>query len=106
MVFYRCNNSAFAEERVKNMKKTQKINTKTAEMLLPKAYRPLSSWAYFGLSVLYLIPIIGWIFLLAHAIDSKNRHGRAFARSWFCGLLFFSVVAVVAIGAAFALNLI
>ena len=88
------------------MKKNTKIDTKAAEMLLPKAYRPLSAWNYFGLSVLYAIPVIGWIFLLAHAIDGKNRHGRTFARSWFCGLLFYAVVGAIAIGTAFALKLI
>ena len=84
------------------MKKKQKINLKTAEALLPKAYRPLSSWGYFGLALLYAIPVIGWIFLLAHAIDGKNRHGRSFARSYFCGLLILLIGAAVAFGAAIA----
>ena len=88
------------------MKKTKKINAKTAEALLPKAYRPLSSWAYFGLALLYAIPVIGWIFLLAHAIDGKNRHGRSFARSYFCGLLVFVIAAAIALGVVFALGVI
>ena len=86
--------------------KIKKMDKKAPEMLLPKAYRPLSTWDYLGLTILYLIPVIGWIFLLAHAIDGKNRHGRTYARSWFCGLLFFAVVAAIGIAAAFALNLI
>ena len=85
-------------------KKAQKIDKKAPEMLLPKAYRPLSTWSYLGLTILYLIPVIGWIFLLAHAIDGKNRHGRTYARSWFCGLLTFSVIAAIGIAVAFALN--
>ena len=97
MVFYRCNISAFVEERVKNMKKTKKINTKTTDMLLPKAYRPLSAWDYFLRAVLYAIPVIGWIFLLVHAIADKSRHGRSFARSYFCALLVGAVAAVVAL---------
>ena len=96
MVFYRCNISAFVEERVKNMKKTKKINTKTTDMLLPKAYRPLSAWDYFLRAVLYAIPVIGWIFLLVHAINGKNRHGRSFARSYFCALLVAVVIGLVA----------
>ena len=60
--------------------KKNKINTKNTDMLLPKAYRPLSPWNYFWRSVLYSIPVIGWIFLLAHAIAGKSRHGRSFAR--------------------------
>ena len=96
MVFYKCNISAFVEERVKNMKKTKKINTKTTDMLLPKAYRPLSAWDYFLRAVLYAIPVIGWIFLLVHAINGKNRHGRSFARSYFCALLVAVVIGLVA----------
>ena len=84
------------------MKKTQKINAKTAEALLPKAYRPLSGWNYFWRVVLYAIPVIGWIFLLAHAIDGKNRHGRSFARSYFCALLTLAIVALVGFGVAVA----
>ena len=79
------------------MKKTKKIDKKNTDMLLPKAYRPLSPWNYFGRSILYSIPVIGWIFLLVHAIADKSRHGRSFARSYFCALLVGAVVAVVAL---------
>lgn len=78
------------------MKKTKKINKKATDQLLPKAYRPLSPWSYFWRSVLYSIPVLGWLFLLVHAIASKSRHGRSFARSYFCGLLFVVIVAVIA----------
>ena len=81
-----------------------KINTKASDMLLPKAYRPLSPWNYFWRSVLYAIPVIGWIFLLVHAIAGKSRHGRSFARSYFCALLLAAIVAAIA-AAGFALGL-
>ena len=32
---------------------------------LPEAYRPLSPWTYFGLGILYSLPLVGWIFLLS-----------------------------------------
>ena len=96
-----------ADKKAKKIeKKTQKMNRKASDMLLPKAYRPLSTKAYLGLTILYIIPVIGWIFMLAHAIDAKNRHTRTYARSWFCGLFTFIVVAVIAIIIAFSLNLI
>ena len=79
------------------MKKTKKIDKKNTDLLLPKAYRPLSPWNYFGRSILYSIPVIGWIFLLVHAIADKSRHGRSFARSYFCALLVGAVAAVVAL---------
>ena len=39
---------------------------------IPEAYRPLSAWTYFGLEILYALPIAGWIFLICHAIGSRN----------------------------------
>ena len=39
---------------------------------LPEAYRPLSPWSYFGLGILYSLPLVGWIFLIVHAIGSAN----------------------------------
>ena len=80
------------------MKKNNDI--KATDKLLPKAYRPLSSWCYFGRTVLYLIPIIGQIFLFAHAIDDKNCTGRNFARSFFCTLL----VAAIGVAAYIVVN--
>lgn len=88
------------------MKKNKriKINTKTTDMLLPKAYRPLSPWNYFWRSVLYSIPVIGWIFLLAHAIAGKSRHGRSYARSYFCALLVGVIAGIIAAAVAFAMG--
>ena len=89
------------------MKKTKQTKTgsikeiyKKNEGLLAKEYRPLSAWNYFGRGVLYAIPVIGWIFLLVHAISCKNRHGRSFARSYFCALLVIIIVGAI----VFALN--
>ena len=61
--------------------------------------RPLSPWAYFGLEILYTIPIIGFIFLLIHAISAPNINKRNFARSYFCILVIVAIV--VGIGFAF-----
>ena len=51
---------------------------------LPEAYRPLSPWSYFGLGILYALPLLGWIFLIVHAIGSANINRRNYARSYFC----------------------
>lgn len=51
---------------------------------LPEAYRPLSPWSYFGLGLLYTLPLLGWIFLIVHAIGSANINRRNYARSYFC----------------------
>ena len=86
------------------MKKNKK-NINTSEQLLPKSYRPLSAWSYFWRTVLYSIPGIGFIFLLIHALASKSRHGKSYARSYFCGLFLAIMVGVVAAVAAFALGM-
>ena len=51
---------------------------------LPAACRPLSPWSYFGLGILYALPLLGWIFLIVHAIGSANINRRNYARSYFC----------------------
>lgn len=45
--------------------------------------KPLSPWKYFGLEILYSIPIIGFIFLIVHSF-SDNINRRNFARSYWC----------------------
>lgn len=62
---------------------------------LPPELRPLSPWTYFGLEILYLIPVIGVIFLLCHAIGSSNVNKRNFACRHFCGLLLVLLVVLV-----------
>lgn len=73
----------------------KRVNYKATDMLLPKAYRPLSGWNYFWRSVLYSIPVIGWLFLLIHVFACKNRHGRSYARFHLL-VAIFSAVAYVA----------
>ena len=51
---------------------------------LPEAYRPLSPWTYFGLGILYSLPLVGWIFLIVHAVGRQNLNRRNYARSYFC----------------------
>ena len=53
---------------------------------------PLSPWAYFGLSILYSIPIIGFIIVLANAIGAENVNIRNYARSYFCWLAIAGII--------------
>lgn len=50
-------------------------------------FEPLSPWAYFGLSLLYSIPVIGFIFLIIFSIEADNINVRSYSRSFFCSLL-------------------
>lgn len=54
---------------------------------IPSEYRVLSPWAYFGYSILFAIPLIGFILAIVFAFDNSNLNRRNFARSYFCGLL-------------------
>ena len=61
--------------------------------MIPASYKPISAWGYFGLRLLYSIPIIGWIFLIVHAIGASNVNVRRHARSYFCTFLLIVVIA-------------
>ncbi len=81
--------------KVKKISKRKQI--RNIEKQLPKSYRPISGWGYFWRTVLYSIPVIGWIFLLFNAIGAKNRNVRYFARAPFCALLLVLILCVVAV---------
>ena len=36
------------------------------------------------LGILYSLPLVGWIFLIVHAVGSQNLNRRNYARSYFC----------------------
>ena len=53
---------------------------------LPSKYQPIGAWAYFWLTILYNIPVLGFIFLIIHAIGAGKIAVRSFARSFFCAV--------------------
>jgi len=67
-------------------------------------FKPISSWGYVGYSILWAIPVIGWLICLFTAIGGKNRNVRNFARSIFCGLLLTVIFAAVLVGVVFLLD--
>ena len=69
---------------------------------LPENVRPISPWNYFWLSVLYAVPIVGFIFLLINSLSrSKNVNVRNYSRSYFCLL----VICLVIVGIFLAITL-
>ncbi len=64
---------------------------------LPYKYRPIGAWGYVGYSILYSIPVIGWLFLLVFAISGGNIARRSFARSYFAKFLIVLIILVVVI---------
>lgn len=51
---------------------------------LPEKYRPLTAWAYFGYSILFAIPLVGFILTIVFSFNDANINRRSFARSYFC----------------------
>ena len=49
--------------------------------------KPISMWGYFGLQILFALPLVGWIFAIVLSFASPNVNIRNFARSYFCGLI-------------------
>lgn len=64
---------------------------------LPEKYRPMSAWAYWGLGILYAVPILGFIFIIIHSFNSGNINRRSFARSYFCTLFLILIIVVIII---------
>jgi hypothetical protein len=72
---------------------------------LPDKYKPLGAWAYFGYSILFAIPVLGFICLVIFSLSSGNINRRSFARSYFCGLVLIVIVYLIlafAVGIDFA----
>ena len=76
---------------------------------LPEKYRPLGAWGYFGYSILFAIPLIGFICLIVFSFSSSNINRRSFARSYFCvmvlALIVMLVVLFTGIGATIVENI-
>ena len=60
----------------------------------PDVFKPLSPWAYFGLSILFSLPVVGFIFLIIFSVSDANINRRNFARSYWCIYVIIAVVAV------------
>ncbi len=79
-------------------------NSDTAKPVvqIPPEYAPLSPWAYFGYSLLFSIPFVGFILLIVFALVSGNINRRNYARSYFCSLalvlILFAIILVLGLG--------
>ena len=50
-------------------------------------FSPLSPWAYFGYSLLFSIPLVGFVCLIIFSCSNENINRRNYARSFWCMLL-------------------
>jgi len=63
-----------------------------------KQYRPITAWGYVGYTILFFIPIIGFIFLIIFTFHNGNINRRSFARSYWC----FALIAILVYAVSFA----
>lgn len=62
---------------------------------LPEEFKPLGAWAYFGYSLLFGIPLVGFILLIVFSLGgTRNVNLRNYARSFFCGVLIAAILGV------------
>ena len=62
------------------------------------AYKPISPLGYIGYSILFAIPLIGFIVLLVFAFGgTQNVNLKNYARSYFCMLIIAVVLAIIVI---------
>lgn len=62
---------------------------------LPSYLRPLSAWAYFGYTLLFSIPVLGFILLIVFSFNRGNINRRSFARSYFCSYIIVAIIILV-----------
>ena len=65
---------------------------------IPEQYRPISPWAYIGYTLLFSLPIAGFILLIVFSFNDNNYNRRNYARSYFCWLLLIVIIFVTIIG--------
>ncbi len=64
---------------------------------IPPEYKPLSPWAYFGWSLLYSIPFVGFVLLIVMSFAPRNKNHKNFTRSYWCGALIVLAMLVVTV---------
>ena len=67
------------------------------QVVLPRENKPLGAWAYYGLQLLFSIPLVGFICLIVFSLDNGNIHRRNFARSYWCRLIVTLVLIIIGI---------
>ena len=67
-----------------------------------KQFKPVSAWGYVGYSILFAIPLIGFILLIVFSCSTKNINRRNYARSFFCWLLIAIIIGILTFAGIFS----
>ena len=68
--------------------------------------KPISAWGYVGYSILWAIPVLGWLIWLCTALFSRNQNKKNYARSYVCGVILVELIAVVSVVASLARDIV
>lgn len=79
-----------------------KCETAGAVPTIPKNCVPMSPWAYIGWSLVYSIPLVGFIFLIVNSFRKDNLNRRNYTRSYWCALLIVLILLAAVFGIAAA----
>jgi hypothetical protein len=63
--------------------------------VVPVENRPLSPWGYFGYSILFSIPVIGFILLIVFSFAGRNVNRKNYARSYWCWFILVLALALI-----------
>lgn len=88
------NNSEPIQVVISNEQKQSAPQQKPHITKIPREYKPLGMWEYFLYSILFNLPIIGFICLIIHSFDS-NINLRNYAKSFFCVYILALIVFLV-----------
>lgn len=58
-----------------------------AEEDIPEKFRPMGAWSFFGWSLLFSIPFVGFILVIVFSSIQTNICRRNFARAYLCALM-------------------
>ena len=62
---------------------------------VPPEFKPIGTFGYIGLDILFAIPIIGWIFLIVFCFSDANINRRNYARAHVIVFLLSVIIAIV-----------
>ena len=81
------------------------INKKSKEFIRMKNYEDsyISPWGYVGYSILWAIPVLGWLIWLFNCFSRKTNK-RNYARSIFCTFIVSLIVSAVLGAVIFVLS--
>ena len=82
----------------KAQQQPQPIITYQLPQEIPYKYKPISAWGYFGYNLLFLIPLVGFIFLVVFSLGgTENINLRNYARSYFCIFVILFIIILILI---------